>query len=338
MSIFSFFEILIDICSAFANSQTALSGNEAAHWQEITAAMAGLGRFTAVLSLFRRPHSGAGACEPFAEEGWTVPDMAAALHAPVSTLYRTVRELTQAGFLEQAGEACYRLGPAFIEYDRILRLSDPLVRHGRDVLNELVMQAGVPCAALLARLYNNEVMCVADEAAPGADFRSSYERGKPMPLTRGATSKVILAALPSRELAKFIGARDAQPQLRAELAAIRRNGYFATASEIDPGLAGIAAPVAIGDRGAAASLTLVVREAALDDATRRRLVLLVVSAASLLSETLMSENLTPEGNRANVQPSDTSVGKLSQPQISNQKTSRPKTLPTQTSASGSSNP
>ena len=246
--------------------------------------MAGLSRFIAVLRLFDTGVPGNA-------DSWTVPAMATALSAPASTLYRTVRELTKAGFLEQAGEAHYRLGPAFLEFERLLRLNDPLVRLGRDVIADLLRQAGVPSLALMARLYNGEVMCIADEASPAATFRSSYERGRPMPMTRGATSKVILAHLQPRELNRLIGPRASTIELRKELQTIRRAGFLATASEIDPGLAGIAAPIVLAEAGITASLTLVCEEATLDDAARRRLILLVVSAASLLAEAIRRDAL-----------------------------------------------
>lgn len=261
--------------------------------------MAGFSRFVAILRLF-------DASAPGSAGRWTIPAMAAALPAPASTLYRTVRELTKTGFLEQAGEAHYRLGPAFIEFERLLRLNDPLVRLGRGILADLVQQAGVPCIALIARLYNKEVMCVADETAPGTAFRSSYERGRPMPTTRGATSKIILAHVPSRELTRLIGPRAAHAQLRKELQTIRRAGHVATASEIDPGLTGIAAPVVVAGEGVTASLTLVVEEGALDDATRRRLVLLVVSAASLLAEAVRSDAEKPPP-KASLKPGRTAT-------------------------------
>jgi DNA-binding IclR family transcriptional regulator len=239
--------------------------------------MAGFSRYLAVLRLFGEQAS-----------AWTAPDVSAALGVPPSTIYRTLRELVAGGFLESAQDGAYRLGPAFIEYDRLLRIADPLVAAGAGALRDVVRQAGAPCVALLSRLYNGKVMCVADEAARDTPFRSSYERGRPMPLTQGATSKVILAHLPARQLTKLVG----PPQsgggdaLRRELADIRRRGYCATASEIDAGLAGIAAPVIVREAGVAASLSLVADDTRLDDAQRRRLILLVVSAASLVTEDL----------------------------------------------------
>lgn len=241
--------------------------------------MAGFARFLAVLRLFDE-HASA----------WTVPAISTALGVPASTVYRTVRDLVAGGFLEAGHEGLYRLGPAFIEYDRLLRLTDPLVAAGQSVLADVVAQARLPCVALLSRLYNDQVMCVADAAGRDTALRPSYERGRPMPLTQGATSKVILAHLPPRQLNRLLGegaereGRDAA--LRRDLSEIRKRGYCATASEIDPGLAGIAAPVIVREAGAIASLSLVAEDGALDDVQRRRLVLLVVSAASLITEAL----------------------------------------------------
>lgn len=249
--------------------------------------MAGFARFVAVLRLFDETAS-----------TWTAPDLSDALGVPTSTLYRTLRELVAAGFLESANDGGYRLGPAFIEFDRLLRLTDPLVAAGRAALHDVVMQAHTPCVALLSRLYNDQVMCVADEAGRETPFRSSYERGRPMPLTQGATSKVILAHLPARQLNKLIGApRDGDAKkhaaLRKDLAEIRKKGYCSTASEIDPGLAGIAAPVIVREAGIVASLSLVTDDSLLDDGQRRRLVLLVVSAASLVTEDLRHRHNQP---------------------------------------------
>jgi len=241
--------------------------------------MAGFSRFLGVLRLFT-PDAPA----------WTVPAIADALGVPASTVYRTVRDLVGGGFLEQSAEASYRLGPAFIEFDRSLRLTDPLVAAGRPVLHDVVMQAHVPCAAMLARFYNGSVMCVADEAAAETPFRSSYERGRPMPLTRGSTSKVVLAHLPPRQFNRLIESHSESPSnvasLRAELAEIRKRGYCSTASEIDAGLAGISAPVIVKEAGLIASLSIVAHDAGIDEGQRRRLILLVVSAASLLTEDL----------------------------------------------------
>jgi len=247
-------------------------------------AMSSLGRFVRLLRLFQE-----------AKGSWTVQEMADALGGPPSTVYRTVKDLVAEGFLEPAYEAHYRLGPAFVEFDRLVRLTDPLVRAGHSLLQDLVAQAGVPCVALLARLYGDTVLCVADAAIGSLPARPSYERGRPMPLTRGATSKTILSLLPTRRLSRLVteslagttggdeaAARTMLGELRGALAGIRRSGYCITRGEIDDGLVGIAVPIAAKELGITASVSLVLDAHSLDEKQEHRLVLLLVASASLL--------------------------------------------------------
>ena len=258
--------------------------------------MSGLTRYAEVLGLFDE-----------AASDWTVPDIAAALAVPASTIYRTVRELLAENFLEPAMEGHYRLGSAFVAFDRLIRLTDPSVRIGQDLLRDLALQARVPCVGVLARLYGTTVMCVADTVPTDARVRTSYERGRPRPLTRGATSKVILAQVPTRRLNALLAAHEAVERhphapraadLRDELALIRRRGFCVSRGEVDAGLVGIAAPVAAPARALTASLSLVVAAEALNEATERRLVLLVVSAASLLTEQLSASGATKDTRRS----------------------------------------
>ena len=227
---------------------------------------------------------------------WTIGDMATALSLPSSTVYRTVRDMVADGLLEAANEGHYRLGCCFVEFDRVVRKTDPLYEAGACLLEEIVAQARVPCVAVLARLYNDKIMCVADAASEDVTFRTSLERGRPRPLTLGATSKVILAQLPSRKLSRLL---DTQPAggpghalrssdaYRAELASIRRRGFSITRGEVDKNLVGIAAAVSDPARGLLGSLSLVIQATA-DAAIERRLAMLVVSTAGLLAEQLAS--------------------------------------------------
>ena len=75
------------------------------------------------------------------------------------------------------------------------------MRHAAPLLPDIARQSGVDSFALVCRLYGDSVMCVdMVSAGPSAGFRPSYERGRRMPLFRGATSKVILARLPPARL------------------------------------------------------------------------------------------------------------------------------------------
>ncbi|HSD75589.1 MAG TPA: IclR family transcriptional regulator C-terminal domain-containing protein [Steroidobacteraceae bacterium] len=245
--------------------------------------MGGLSRYVSVLRLFEE-----------ARDDWSVAEMAAALGLPVSTVYRTVREMLAADFLEAGTAGRYRLGACFIEFDRLARITDPLYRSGTTLLRDVVIQARVPCVALLSRLYDDKVMCIADYTSAEDGVQTSYERGRPRPLTRGATAKVILAQLPPRRLNKLLdnAAADAAPipknvrKFREELAAIRKRGFSVTRGEVDKKVVGIAAPVTVMDRALIGSLSLVVPAARLDETLERRLVLLVVSSAKFLASEL----------------------------------------------------
>jgi DNA-binding IclR family transcriptional regulator len=253
--------------------------------------MSGLGRYVKVLRLFGESKS-----------DWTMPEISAALGVPTSTIYRTVRELVAENLLEPATEAHYRLGSAFVEFDRLVRVTDPLYQAGTTLLHEVAAQARLACVAVLARLYGDTVMCIADAACANGPVGISYERGRPRPLTCGATSKVILAQLSPRRLKRLLStARNeskppfapSESELKEQLAGIRRRGYCVTRGEVDKGLTGIAAPVSLPEQALTASLSLVVDTKILDDATERRLVLLLVSSASLLTEQLRHHQERP---------------------------------------------
>jgi DNA-binding IclR family transcriptional regulator len=222
----------------------------------------------------------------FSEEKamWTVQELATGLNIPTSTAYRTVRELARVNMLEPVIDGYYRLGAAFVEFDRRTRMTDPFVQLGMPMLPDLVQQAGVPCVAVLARLYGDTVMCVADARSQGASVQTSYERGCPRPLTRGATSKAILAQMPARRLNRLLPSKDSD--FRNELSLIRRSGYCITRGEVDAGRVGIAVPVSVPQQGLVASLSIVLDAASLNDEVERRLVLLLVSLAAILKEQL----------------------------------------------------
>jgi DNA-binding IclR family transcriptional regulator len=222
----------------------------------------------------------------FSEEKpmWTVQEIATQLEIPTSTAYRTVRELARVSMLEPVIDGYFRLGAAFVEFDRRTRMTDPLVQLGMPMLPDLVQQAGIPCVAVLARLYGDTVMCVADARSQGVRVQTSYERGRPRPLTRGATSKAILAQLPARRLSRLLPSTD--PDFRNELNLIRKNGYCITRGEVDAGRVGIAVPVPVAEQGLVASLSVVVDADSLNEDVERRLVLLLVSLAAILKEKL----------------------------------------------------
>lgn len=194
------------------------------------------------------------------EEGsvWTVDAIARRLETSTSSTYRDVQELTRTDFLAPVVGGGYVLGPAFVQFDRLARHGDPLIRVAAPRMRELLAATTQHAVVVLGRRYRNHVMCVHQEAGDAPHPTSLYERGVAMPLFRGATSKAILAFLNARTLERVYLENEEQlrqaPQgaswkaFRDELAEIRRTGVAVTRSEIAARRIGIAAPLFAGDR------------------------------------------------------------------------------------------
>ena len=210
----------------------------------------------------------------------------------VSTTYRYVRDLTEVGLLAPAGAAGYVLGPAIIEYDRQIRQSDPLLNKAVPVARWLLQQAAPGGAVVVSRWYRDRVICLHQESGGAHPLAASYERGLPMSLFRGATSKIILAYLPDRLLRRLFEARqrDASAaglgkdwaQFRQSLRALRDAGVCETASEVAAGRIGIAAPIFADDK-VLGSLSVVLSRRTLTAAVSARIRALVRAGAAEVS-------------------------------------------------------
>lgn len=250
------------------------------------AVLAGITRYMRILTLFdaQRPD-------------WTIAEIAEALDASPSTLYRLVREMVAVDLLENTVESRFRLGPLFVEYYRRINLTDPLIRSGSKFLGPLARQTGVPCVAILARLYGKAVMCVAEHRDPSADFKTSYELGRPMPLLRGATSRAVLSTLPKRSLTALVteALKDDAPRrdaLLGEIAGLRKLGISETSGEVDKGLVGISAPLRNTALGIHASVSVIVEASVLND-ERRPQIYTAISTTARMIEAFMADSQTP---------------------------------------------
>ncbi|NDZ18331.1 DNA-binding protein [Variovorax sp. WS11] len=169
-------------------------------------------------------------------------DIASLFGVSPATAYRYVSELAEAGFIERASAGHYVLGPTIVELDREIRINDPLIAAASEVMRTLCERSGA--TIILSRLHGNKVVCVSEMRGRYGPTTVSYERGRAMPLYRGATSKVIFAHMAPAEIAA-IAQRDASglrkagvPAARGALvdylAEIRARPVYATAGEVDP--------------------------------------------------------------------------------------------------------
>lgn len=243
-------------------------------------------RILRILELFDRQHV------------WTVEAIAREMKVSVSSAYRDVQELSGAGFLDPVAGAGYVLGPAFIQYDRLIRASDPLIRVAAPLMHRLLADTTDEGTAILCRRYRDCVMCVHLERGKDSRARTFYERGVAMPLFIGAASKVILAHLGERILKKSYlenheqirratGCADLK-SFRAELRTIRREGHAVTTGELGPGRIGFAAPVLL-DGAIVAGLSLGGMRARLPPKVRDAYAREVMRAAEKISSAISRE-------------------------------------------------
>ena len=229
---------------------------------------------------------------------WTVEAAAEKLGVSTTTTYRYFNKLTKAGLISPVSGAGYTLGPAIIQMDRLIQSSDPMLTGARSVMIDLVGRAAEGSTVLLCRLFHDRVMCVHQVMGRGLQEPVSYERGRLMPLYRGATSKIILAHMPSRTLKALFahhgeeiaeaGLGAGWDEFRRGLAAIRRAGVIVSHGEIDSGRVGIAAPIFDQGRAVLGSLSLALPAAHADATLVGRLAPLTVAGAREIERTMNS--------------------------------------------------
>jgi len=205
---------------------------------------------------------------------WTVEAAARELGLSQSTAYQYFRSLVDARLLVAFKTGRYVIGPAIIEFDRQMRQLDPLIGSAAAAARALVETSRYEGMVLLCRIYGLTVMCVDQYAIRQPRFAVSYERGRPMPLFRGAASKVILAHLPRRFLNRYYtdqsdaiakaGLGATWKAFQASLRQLRKTGVCVTRGELDPGLVGISGPVFGPDGDILGSIGLVMQASDID--------------------------------------------------------------------------
>jgi DNA-binding IclR family transcriptional regulator len=233
-----------------------------------------------------------GVLDVFSEDRleWTPEDLMVRLGHSRPTLYRYLKILKDAGLLMSARDGSVTLGPRVVEMDYLARRSDALVLSGQSHLKALT--ARHPCNAMILRWYGNKILCVVSETS-ARNLVSSYPRGRPMPLGRGAIARSIMAFLPRSRLTPLIeqnlddlrsvGLGMDVEEVRQSMKRVRRAGHAVAFGEVTAGAVGIAAPV-LDDRGTPiASVCVTIAGTLVDGAGIDRIAAEVKSVASAIS-------------------------------------------------------
>lgn len=182
----------------------------------------------------------------------------------VSTTHRLLTALQANGFVRQVDSKRFELGPLVLRLARsaharlsIRDLALPTMRQLRDESLETVG---------LHTLQQDNTRAVIDQVESEQPLRRIYtELGESIPLNQGAPGKVMLAYLPESEFERVLSgplraATSTTPidadVLRAEVAAIRAQGYAISLSERVSGIHTIAFPVKDHDGRVTASISI----------------------------------------------------------------------------------
>lgn len=196
-------------------------------------------------------------------EDATLTVIAQRLGQPRSSTHRLLSELVQLGLLFRVGTGTYAAGPRLGRWGEaangvndIVRISRPAMVHLRDEVGESVH--------LYVRQRDRRV-CIS--AVDGKyELRHFTEVGRPLPLSVGASGKVLLAFADTATQAHELRRVAKEPltprapsveELAAQLEAIRRSEWSMSFGEREEGLAAAAVPIRnrAGDVHAALSLS-----------------------------------------------------------------------------------
>src|SRR6266516_3133101 len=153
-----------------------------------------------------------------------VSELSRSLSMPKAVVHRILKTFTAHGFLSfDERTRRYQFGPGALAVGlaALRNLDVPAI--ARPYLERLAASSGE--TATLSVLQGSQRLYV-DQVLSPQEVRLSAVLGRPYPLYAGASSKVLLAALPE-----------------AELVEIRRSGYAATHGERQAGAASVAAAV-----------------------------------------------------------------------------------------------
>lgn len=223
----------------------------------------------------------------------TVDQIATQMGVPKSTSYRYVQALTKAGLLVRLDKSI-TLGPRIIELDRSIRESDPVIRIAAQPMRELADQTGLD--VFISRLYGHSLVTVHteyNESQPAL----RYGRGRPVPLTRGSSSKALMAFLPAARLRRLY--QDLGPEMEKptswesfyeEMQGVRKAGYCRTTGELNKGRTGISAPIFGRGRTVVASLTALGNDARVSLFDESAIAGLVMQTTSTISARLSADS------------------------------------------------
>ena len=179
----------------------------------------------------------------------TLTSIAQRLGQPRSSTHRLLSELVQLGLLFRVGAANYAPGPRLVRWGEVASGGNDIVRLSKVAMVRLRDEVG-ESVHLYVRQRDRRVCVSAVEG--NYELRHFTEVGKPLPLSVGASGKLLLAfadpATQAQELRRVASAplsprAPTVDELTAQLEEIARTEWAMSFGEREEGLAAAAVPI-----------------------------------------------------------------------------------------------
>jgi DNA-binding IclR family transcriptional regulator len=166
------------------------------------------------------------------------------------SVYRYITLLRETGLLAGDERGSYRLSARLIGLARAAESAEGIINVADPVMRELAKLTGE--TVILVRLIGRSAVCV-HRVQSAQQLRISFEAGQPLPLARGASSRLLLSSLaPSvrREYLAPLAEQDpeAAALLEKKIILAGQQGYATSEEEIHRGVWATAAQVMQGKR------------------------------------------------------------------------------------------
>lgn len=197
-----------------------------------------------VLTLFDTAHPSRGLREIVEETG-----------LPKTTAVRLLATLEARGLVTHHGESSFVPGPALLRWVRLAQSVWEVSPDAREVMRHLVAECG-ETVNIYVRQDLFRVSIAQEEGT--ATVRSVVEVGSPMPLSRGATARVLLSGAPEHLIDDLVAADDSvdAATLRRQVESTAETGYSVTHGERELGASAVAAPIRHRDGRLLAALSV----------------------------------------------------------------------------------
>jgi DNA-binding IclR family transcriptional regulator len=180
----------------------------------------------------------------------TAREMAAATGIALPSVYRYITLLRETGLLAGDERGSYRLSARLIGLARAAEAAESIIDVADPVMHRLA--ADNQETVILVRLIGRSAVCV-HRVESAQRLRISFEPGQPLPLDRGASSRLLLSGLAPevrREYLAPLAERDprAAAHLEEQITLAGQRGWAVSEEEIDKGVWAASAPVMQGKR------------------------------------------------------------------------------------------